>query len=154
MAAHSSILAGNVHGQQSLESLWNRKESDTTEHYPHTKTHNLGIKSFSSKMVYLTWFYLVWSIWWIPLLSTCFSYVIRLTLKHFIGRFKPLPGGLVVKNPPATVGDPGSFPVLGRSPGEGNDIPHQYSCLGNPRDRGAWWAIVHGVAKSQTRLSD
>ena len=151
MATHSSILAGKSHGQRSLASLWNRKESDTTEHYPHTKTYNLGIKSFSSKMVYLTWFYLVWSIWWMPLLSTCFSYVIRLTLKHFI---KGLPGGLVVKNPSATAGDLGSFPVLGRSPGKGNDIPHQYSCLGNPMDRGAWQAIIHGVVKSRTRLSD
>jgi len=42
---------------------------------------------------------------------------------------------------------------LGRSPGEGNDNPLQYSCLENPMDRGAWWATVHGVAKSWTRLS-
>ena len=52
------------------------------------------------------------------------------------------------------VGDPGSIPGLGRSPGEGNGNPLQYSCLENPMDRGAWWAIVHGVTKSQTRLSD
>ena len=43
---------------------------------------------------------------------------------------------------------------LGRSPGEGNGNPLQYSCLENPMDGGAWWAPVHGVAKSQTRLSD
>ena len=42
----------------------------------------------------------------------------------------------------------------GRSPGEGNGNPLQYSCLENPMDRGAWWATVHGVAKSQTRLSN
>ena len=52
------------------------------------------------------------------------------------------------------VGDLGSIPGLGRSPGEGNGNPLQYSCLENPMDRGAWWAIVHGVAKSWTRLSD
>ena len=46
------------------------------------------------------------------------------------------------------------MPGLGRSPGEGNDNPLQYSCLGNPMDRGAWRAIVHGVAKSQTRLNN
>ena len=46
------------------------------------------------------------------------------------------------------------IPGLGRSPGEGNDNPLQYSCLANPMDRGAWWAIVHGVAESRTRLSD
>ena len=51
-------------------------------------------------------------------------------------------------------GDLGSIPGWGRSPGEGNDNPLQYSCLEKPRDGGAWWAIVHGVAKSQTRLSD
>jgi len=51
-------------------------------------------------------------------------------------------------------GDLGSIPGLGRSPGEGNGNPLQYSCLENPMDGGAWWATVHGVAKSQTRLSD
>ena len=51
-------------------------------------------------------------------------------------------------------GDLGSIPGSGRSPGEGNDNPLQYSCLENPMDRGAWWAAVHGVAKSQTQLSD
>ena len=60
----------------------------------------------------------------------------------------------MVKNLPANVADTGSIPGLGRSPGEGNGNPLQYSCLGNPIDRGAWWAMDHGVAKSQTRLSD
>ena len=46
------------------------------------------------------------------------------------------------------------IPGLGISPGEGNGNPLQYFCLGNPMDRGAWWAAVHGVSKSQTRLSD
>ena len=52
------------------------------------------------------------------------------------------------------VGDPGLIPGSGRSPGEGNGNPLQYSCLENPMDGGAWWAILHGVAKSQNRLSD
>ena len=51
-------------------------------------------------------------------------------------------------------GDADSIPGLGRSPGEGNGYPHQYLCLGNPMDRGAQQATVHGVAKSQTWLSD
>ena len=51
-------------------------------------------------------------------------------------------------------GDAGSIPGSGKRPGEGNGNPLQYSCPGNPTDRGAWWAIVHGVAKSPTRLSD
>ena len=50
-------------------------------------------------------------------------------------------------------GDPGSIPGFGRSSGEGNGNPLQYSCLENPMDGGAWWATVHGVANSQTRLS-
>ena len=52
------------------------------------------------------------------------------------------------------VGDLGSIPGLGRSSGEGNGNPLQYSCLENPMDRGAWWATVHGVAKRRARLSD
>ena len=51
-------------------------------------------------------------------------------------------------------GDQGSIPGSGRSPGEGNGNPLQYSCLENPTDRGAWYATVHGVAKSRTRLSN
>ena len=52
------------------------------------------------------------------------------------------------------VRDLGSIPGSGRSPGEGNGNPLQYSCLENPMDGGAWWATVHGVAKSRTQLSD
>ena len=51
-------------------------------------------------------------------------------------------------------GEPGSIPGLGRSPGEGNGNPLQYSCLENSMDGGAWWATVRGVAKDRTRLSD
>ena len=58
-----------------------------------------------------------------------------------------------VQNLPAMQDHPGSIPGLGRSPGEGNGYPLQYSCLENSMDRGAWWATVYGVAKSQT-LSD
>ena len=63
---------------------------------------------------------------------------------------------LVVKNLPVSAGDArdaGLIPGLGRSPGEGNGNPFQYSCLENPMDRGAWRATVHGVAKSWARLS-
>ena len=59
----------------------------------------------------------------------------------------------MVKNPPADAGDLGLVPESGRSPGGGNGNPLQYSCLGSPKDRGAWWATVYGVAKSRTRLS-
>ena len=60
----------------------------------------------------------------------------------------------MVKNLPANAEDPGWISGLGRSPGEGNGNPLQYSCLENLLDRGAWWAIVHEVAKSWTRLRD
>ena len=60
-----------------------------------------------------------------------------------------------VKNLSAcSAGDPGSIPMSGRSPAEGNGNPLQYPCLENPMDRGAWQATVHGIAKSQTLLSD
>ena len=64
---------------------------------------------------------------------------------------------LVVKNPPANARDAkdvGLIPGLGGSSGEGNGNPFQYSCVENSMDRGAWWATVHGVKKSQTRLSN
>ena len=57
------------------------------------------------------------------------------------------PGGSVVKNLPASAGDAGLIPGLGRYPGEGNGNPLQYSFLGNPTDRGDWQATVHGVVK-------
>ena len=56
----------------------------------------------------------------------------------------------MVKNPPANAGDLGSIPRSGRSPGEGNGYPLQYSYLENPMDVGAWQSVVHEVAKSQT----
>ena len=58
------------------------------------------------------------------------------------------------KESACNAGDPGSISGSGRSSGEGNGNPLQYSCLENPMDRGAWRATVHWVAKSQTRLSD
>ena len=62
------------------------------------------------------------------------------------------PGGLDGKESACNVGDPGSIPGLGSSPGEENVTSLQYSCLENPMDRGAWWGRVRGVAKSQTLL--
>ena len=63
----------------------------------------------------------------------------------------------MVKNPPASaadIRDEGSVPGLGRSSGEGNDCPLQYFCLENPMDRGGWSAMIHRVAKSETRLKE
>ena len=66
-------------------------------------------------------------------------------------------GGPVIKNPPAKAGDARDaalIPGSGRSPGIGNGNPLQYSCLENSMDRGAWWTIILGVAKSWTRLNN
>jgi len=60
----------------------------------------------------------------------------------------------MVKSLPANAGNIDWIPGLGRSPREGNGNPIQYSCLGNPMDRGVWQATVHGVSKSQIRLSN
>ena len=67
---------------------------------------------------------------------------------------KGLSGGSQDKESACDAGDLGSILGSGRSPGGGNGNPLQYSCLENPMDRGAWWAVVHGVTKSQTRLND
>ena len=77
-------------------------------------------------------------------------------VQHYIV-YGPSPKAQLVKNQPANVEDTrdvGSIPGSGRSPGEGNGNLLQYSSLENPMDRGVWRAAVHGVAKSQTRLSD
>ena len=63
-------------------------------------------------------------------------------------------GGSDSKESDCNARDQGSIPVSGRSPGEGNGNSLQYTCLGNPKDRGAWRSTVHGVAKSQTRMSE
>ena len=62
------------------------------------------------------------------------------------------PGGSDGRESACPAGDMDSISGLGRCPGGGNDNPLHYSRLGNPIDRGAWWATVHGVAKRQTRL--
>ena len=69
-----------------------------------------------------------------------------------LSKFQPMPfggfaGSSEIKNPPTNAGDTGLIPGSGRSPGEGNGNPLQYSCLGNPMDKEAWQATVHGVTK-------
>ena len=83
-------------------------------------------------------------------MPTCFDNRLILYRQGF-------PGGSVGKESSCNAGDTGdagSIPESGRSPGGGYGNPLQYSCLGIPKDRGAWWATVLGVAKNQTRLSD
>ena len=69
---------------------------------------------------------------------------------YFLCVYVDFPGGSDGKASVYNAGDLGSIPGSGRSPGEGKGNPLQYYCLENPMDRGAWWAKVHGVAKSQT----
>ena len=66
---------------------------------------------------------------------------------------KGFPGSSVGKESTCNVGDLGFIPGLGRSPGEGKAYPLRHSGLENPRDGGAWWAAVYGVAQSRTRLN-
>ena len=76
---------------------------------------------------------------------------------HYFNLYTWLSWYLSSRQSPCNAGDArdiGSIPGLGRSPEGGNSNPLQYSCLGNPMERGAWWAIVHAVTKSQTRLSN
>ena len=80
----------------------------------------------------------------------------RQTRKPIRRQFRGFPGGSVVKNLPANAEDAGAVglvPGSGKSPGGGNGNPLQFSCLENSMDGGAWWATLHRVTKSQTRLS-
>ena len=74
--------------------------------------------------------------------------------KELLFLLKSFPGGSDDKESACNVRDLGLIPGLGRFPGEGNGYPLQCSCLENSMDRGAWWAAVHGVAKSQALLSN
>ena len=87
-----------------------------------------------------------------PLLQSSWwsFFLLNSSLKYHSG----FPGGSEVKVSAYNVGDLGLTPGSGRSPGEGNGNPLQYSCLENPMDGGAWWTTVNGVAKRWTRLSD
>ena len=82
------------------------------------------------------------------------TYIIKMYICSFNDNSLGFPGAQMVKKSTCSTGDLGSVPGLGRSPGRGHGNPLQYSCLENPMDRGAWWATVHGVTKSQTQLSD
>ena len=74
-------------------------------------------------------------------------------MNHYLEELRGFPDDSDSKESAYKAGDPGSILGLGRSPGEGNGNPLQCSCLGNPMDRGNWWAMIQGVAKSQTQLN-
>ena len=101
----------------------------------------LYLKKVSHHFYFLLFLWVLRSLYSILLaLFSALAILLLLTPQGF-------PGGSEVKNPHANAGDVGSIPGSGRSPGEWNGNPLQYSWLGNPMDRGAWWATVHGVTK-------
>ena len=85
-------------------------------------------------------------------MSCLLKFNLKMYVKLRVGEshHEDFPGGSVGKESICNAGDLGLIPGLGRSPGEGNSNPLQYSCLENPMDRGAWRAAVHGVAESDT----
>ena len=92
--------------------------------------------------------FIVKLVWW------CWILLTFACLFDFFIISESFPGGSDGKESTCNAEDLGSISGSGRSPGEGNGNPLQYSCLGNPMDRGAWWAIVHEVTKSQTQLTN
>ena len=85
--------------------------------------------------------------------QTFFGKVVSLPFDCCLGWSLSFPHSSVSKESACNAGDPGSIPRSGRSPGEGNDNPLQYSCLENPMDRGALWATVHGVKRVRHNLA-
>ena len=79
---------------------------------------------------------------------------LRMRIGHNYRQVKGFPGGSYGKESACNAGNAGLIPGSGRSRGDGNGYPPQYSCLENSIDRGDWWAIVHGVTKSRTQLTD
>ena len=149
------LLPGESHGQRSLVgcSPWGCKESDTTEqlHF-HFSLSRIGEGNGNPLQYSCLENPRDGGAWWAAVCGVAQS---RTRLKRLSSRSSILPTSSAVKNLPANAGDAGSVPESGRSPGGGNGNPLQYSCLGNLKDRRAWWAIVHGgVTKDQTWLSN
>ena len=164
MATHSSILAHIVRAEenpmdrrawQATYSPWGHKEWDTTEHackakiilwqllYQSSELKGLSSSSGPKPVTMESRIHAN------NIPAHCPGHFsLRGQYLHFSLRLG-LPRWLCgKKNPPANAGDMGSIPGSGRSSGEGNGNPLQYSCLENSTDRGAWWATVHGVTKS------
>ena len=143
------FLPGKFHGQRSLAdySPWGRKESGLTEWLTLLKT-SLVVQwlRFHASTAGETGYIPGWGTK-IPYASWCNKKEIKFDILGF-------PGGSNGEESACNVGDLGSIPPSGRSPGEGNGYPLQYSCLESPIDRGAWWATVHGVSKNQIWLSN
>ena len=152
------LLPGKSHGRRSLVgcSPWGPKESDTTErlHF-HFSLSCVGEGDGNPLQCSCLENPRDRGAWWVAVYGVAQSCI---RLKGFSssssnGTAAVLPGfagGSDGKESACNAGDPGSIPGSGRSPGEGNGYPLQYSCLEIPMDRGAWQTTVHGVEKSQT----
>ena len=153
------LLPGKSHGRRSLVgcSPWGRKESDTTEqlHF-HFSLSCIGEGNGNPLQCSCLenprdggdlWA----SVYGVAQSQTQLKWLSSSSSSRAFSLGSP--GGSDGKESGCNAGDPDSIPGSGRSHGEGNGNPPQYSCLENPLDRGAWWATVHGVTKSQTRLS-
>ena len=90
---------------------------------------------------------------WVPMDCSGLQSIRLQRVRHNWVQTPTTPCSLDGKEFACSAEDLGSIPGSGRSPGEGNSNPLQYSCLENPMDRGVWWATVHGVTNSQTQLS-
>ena len=140
VATHSSTLPGKSHGSRSLVgcSPWGRLESDTTErlHF-HFSLSCLGEGNGNPLQCSCLENPRDGGAWWAAVYGVSQSWT----------RLKQLSSS-------SSAGDLGSVPGSGRSPGERNGYPLQYSCLENSMDRGAWQATIHRITKSGTRLSE
>ena len=142
-------MPGKSHGQRSLVGYgpWGRKESDTTEKlHVHVHVHNICIFC-NQKCHHLSempnWFLQSP----VSVRLQCRRPWFNSWVRKIHWRRERLPSGSDGKVSVCNAGDPGSIPGLGRSPGEGNGNPLQYSCLEYPMKRGGWQSVVHEVAK-------
>ena len=124
--------------------------------WPQCHSWLLGSSQFLEMSLPLQYYFKIQTLFFHTCRASCFmfTFLIKSLFCYKVSDVAGVPGGSVVKNPPLNAGDSCLIPESGRSLGAGNGNPLQDSCLENPVDRGAWWATVHGVTKSQTRLCD
>ena len=144
--------------------LWRGRGRETESEVGPTSCFHLGLFSETSSLHHLEGTLLVCGsglrVYWVPgFVRAVFPHTLLISTTQLQRGFLVpfcliLPGGSGGQVSASKAGDLGSIPESGRSPGKRNDNPLQYSCLENSMDGGAWWATVHGVTKSRTRLRD
>ena len=148
------LLPGESHGRKSLVgySPWGHKELDTTEwlHFQFLLS-CIGEGNGNPLQCSCLENPRDRGAWWAAFYGVAQSRT-RLKRLSSSSMHADFLGGSVVKHLPANEGDVGSIPALWRSPRKGNGNPLQYSCLGNPRDRGAWWTAIHEIPRVRHNL--